>query len=340
MNLKTIAQKAGVSTATVSNVINGNFHKVSQETILRVQKVIQENEYAPSATARSLASKKSRIIGVVVPNISGDEDFFVNPYNAHLLALLEKYIREQGYYMMMRCVGRCREIIPIFSSWNVDGIIFLGTSHDEVEEIRQSLHVPTVFIDTYASDLGIMNVGIDDYKGGYLAARYLLGRGHRKIAFVGPKIESSIESSNVIHQRYLGFCAACCEKGIEITKEDIFESFSLYQHGIVTGQKIASSSQHFTAVFVTSDIVAFGVIEGLRLCGLSVPDDVSVIGFDNLPECLYSNPKLTSIAQNLPRKAQLVGESLFKMIRGETVTGDKNVDVEIIERQSVRDLRK
>ncbi len=86
--------------------------------------------------------------------------------------------------------------------------------------------------------------------------------------------------------------------------------------------------------------MAFGVFEGHTHCGVSVPEDVSVIGFDNLPECLYSNPKLTSIAQNLPRKAQLVGENLFKMIHGETVTGDQFADVEIIERQSVRDLRK
>lgn len=336
MNLKTIAEKAGVSTATVSNVINGNYHKVSQETISKVQKIIQDNEYAPNATARSLASKKSRIIGVVVPNIGHEEDFFVNPYNAHLLALLENYIRNQGYFMMMRCVERCREIIPLFSSWNVDGILFLGTFLSEVEDIRQSLHVPTVFIDTYAPDAKIVNVGIDDYKGGYLAARYLLGRGHRTIAFVGP----NINSSQVIHQRFLGFSEACKEKGIIIPPEHIFECFSLYQHGIIPGQKIASSPQQFTAVFVTSDIVAFGVIEGLRLCGLSVPEDVSVIGFDNLPECLYSNPKLTTIAQNLPQKAQLAGEKLFKMIRGEEITSDIRVDVEIIERQSVRDLRK
>lgn len=334
MNLKTIAQKAGVSTATVSNVINGNYHKVSQKTILKVQKIIEDNEYEPSATARSLASKKSRIIGVVVPNLGPDDDFFVNPYNAHMLALLENYIRNQGYYMMMRCVGQCREIIPLFASWNVDGIIFFGTFRDEVEDIRGKLKVPTVFIDTYAEDLGVANAGIDDYKGGYLAARYLLGRGHREIAFVGP----DIESPGVIRQRYLGFCAACKEKDVEITPEHCFEAYTLYQHGVASGQKIALSSRNFTAAAVMSDIVAFGVIEGLRLCGLSVPNDVSVIGFDNLPECLYSSPKLTTISQNLPRKAQLVGELLFKMIRGEPASDGKMIDVEIIERQSVRNL--
>lgn len=334
MNLKTIAQKAGVSTATVSNVINGNYHKVSQETIHKVQKIIAENNYVPNATARSLASQKSRIIGVVVPNLGMDEDFYANPYNAHLLAILENYIRNQGYYMMMRCVGQCREIIPLFSSWNVDGIIFCGAFRNEVEEIRQSLNIPAVFIDSYADDLDIANVGIDDYKGGYLSARYLLGRGHREIAFVSP----SVKEPGVIRQRYLGFCAACKEKGVEITPGHLFEAYTLYQHGVVNGQKIAISARKFTAVAVMSDIVAFGVIEGLRLCGFNVPEDISVIGFDNLPECQYSSPKLTSISQDLPRKARMVGETLFNMIRQGAVTAHEIIDVEIVERKSVKDL--
>lgn len=335
MNIKMIAEKAGVSTAAVSYVINGKHHKVSQETIARVMKIIEENEYVPNATARSLSSRKSRIIGVVVPNLASDEDFFINPYNAHLLALLELYIRNQGYFMMMRCVTQCREIVPLFSSWNTDGIILLGTFKNDVEEIRHKLKVPTVYIDTYAEEFNIANVGINDYKGGYLAARYLLARGHREIAFVGP----NIESPGVIRQRYLGFSAACSESGVEITSKHIFEANTLYQHGVISGQKIATAPLKFTAVAVMSDIVAFGVIEGLRLCGLNVPDNVSVIGFDNLPECQYSSPKLTTISQNLPKKAQLVGETLFKMIRDEPVTMAEAIDVEIIERQSVRDLR-
>lgn len=335
MNLKMIAEKAGVSTATVSNVINGNDHKVSRETRQKVQKIIEENGYAPSAVARSLASKKSRIIGVVVPYLEQDEDFFTNPNNAHMLALLENYIRSQGYYMMLRCVRRCLEIIPLFTSWNVDGIILLGAQKSEIEELKRRLNVATVFVDTYADELEIANVGIDDYRGGYLAARYLLGKGHRQIAFVGP----DINTSEVIRQRFLGFCAACEEKGVQITPEHIFKTVTFYRYGVLNGQKLATSPQNFTAVVTMSDIVAFGVMEGLRLCGLRVPEDVSVIGFDDLPECQYTNPKLTTISQNLTMKAQFVGELLFQIIRGERSTANEVVNVEIIERQSVKDLR-
>lgn len=335
MNLKTIAKEAGVSTATVSNVINGNYHKVSKETLLKVQKIIEDNDYKPNATARSLASKESKIIGVVIPNISIEENFLSNPHDAQILALLENYIRRQGYYLMVRCVGQCKEIVPLFSSWNVDGVIFFGTFKSDVEEIQSCFNVPTVYIDTYADGLNIANVGVDDYKGGYLAARYLLGKGHRNIAFVGP----GFDHPGVIQQRYRGFCDACAEKGIGVTPDHIFEANTIYRNGILAGQKIAISEIKFTAVAAMSDIMAFGVMEGLRLCGMNVPNDISVIGFDDLPDCCYSNPKLTSISQNLEQKAFLVGEYLFQMIREKKeIAVNKKIDVEIIERQSVKGI--
>lgn len=335
MNLKTIAKEAGVSTATVSNVINGNYHKVSQETMLKVQKIIEENDYRPSATARSLASKESKIIGVIIPNVSRDESFSASPYNTQILGLLENYVRKKGYYLMVRCASECKEIIPLFSSWNVDGMILFGAFRNEVEDIRNHLNVPTVYIDTYAENMEIANVGIDDYKGGYLAARYLLGKGHRKIAFVGP----DVHSPGVIQQRYQGFSDACAEEGVEITSEHIFKADTTYRNGIIIGQKIAISDYKFTAVAAMSDVVAFGVMEGLRVCGVNVPNDISVIGFDDLPECCYSNPKLTTISQKVEQKAFLVGEYLFKMIRKKkTITVNKKIDVEIIERQSVKEI--
>lgn len=335
MNLKTIAQKAGVSTATVSNVINGNYHKVSRETIERVQKIIEETNYKPNATARSLVSKKSNIIGVVLPNIGENQSFSVNPHYAHLLALLEQYIRNQGYYMMLRCVQQSKDSIPMLSSWNVDGIVFLGTFRSEVEEIKQRLTIPAVFIDTYAEDMDIANVGVDDYKGGYLSAQYLLSKGHRKIAFVGP----SIEMLDVMQHRYEGFRDACAENGVELERKHIYISNTLYDSGVRAGKRIAASGTDYTAVAVMSDIAAFGVMEGLRIGGKRIPEDISVIGFDNLLECQYSYPRLTTISQNIEQKAEKAGKLLFAMIRKEPTaeSWEKN-DVCVVERNSVRDL--
>lgn len=333
MNLKDIAKIAGVSAVTVSNVINGNHNKVSQETVEKVQKIIEENHYRPNATARSLALKESKIIGVVIPNLREDEVFSQSPYNAQILASLEQYIRGQGYYLMIRCVNKCKEVIPIFSTWNVDGIIFFGAFKNEVEEIQPRLKVPAVFLDAYAEELPIANVGIDDYKGGYLATRYLLGKGHRQIAFAGP----DVNSPGVIQERYRGYCDAYAEKGIELSPEHNFEVITVYDQGVEAGKKIAFSEVPFTAVVSMSDILAFGIMEGLRLSGLNVPDDISIVGFDNLPACHYSYPQLTTVSQNLEQKAFLAGEYLFQMIQNkEKLVVNEKVDVEIVERQSVK----
>lgn len=335
MKMKDIAAQAGVSTATVSNVINGNHHKVSEDTIKKIQQIIEENDYKPNATARSLALKESKIISVVVANMGEDEDFAMSPYNSEVLALLEKYVRKQGYYLMIRVVKKCREVIPISSAWNVDGIILLGANIGEIEEIEATLQVPTVYLDSYMKDVDIANVGIDDYKGGFMAARYLMGKGHRKIAIAGP----DINSSEVVMERYRGFCDACRERQVEVTPDCLFESPTIFENGIELGKQIAFSDRGFTAVAAMSDILAAGIMEGLRISGLNVPEHVSVIGFDNLPMCVYTNPKLTTISQNLEEKVKRAGAYLFEMIQNkEKIVVNDRIDVGIVERQSVKQL--
>ncbi|MCR5343272.1 MAG: LacI family transcriptional regulator [Butyrivibrio sp.] len=334
MNIKTIAQRAGVSTATVSNVMNGNFGKVSAETRKRIEDIIKETGYKPNVMARSLVKKESRLIGVVVPYMGKDDTFFDNPYNANIIASLEQVIRSRDYYMLLRCVGDPNEIVTILSSWNVDGAIFLGIVKEEVHEIKESIDIPMVFLDTYAPEEKIVNVGIEDYRGGYLSAKYLIGKGHRKIALVTPEISDE----GVIRERYDGFFDACKESGVEFTTKDIFNSDTYYKNAMQVGQDIAFGGGGYTAVACMSDLVAFGVVEGLKQCGMKVPNDVSVIGFDNLNHCELVTPKLTSIAQDIGLKAQRAGDHLFKMIGGADFVFDERLPIRVVERQSVRNL--
>lgn len=336
MNLKTIAQIAGVSTATVSNVINGNYHKVSEDTRRKVEKIIEESNYKPSVMARSLAKKESHLIGVVVPYLSKDEDFFSNPYNAHIIAALERYVRQHDYYIMLRCVGAPREIIPLLSSWNVDGAFFLGVYKEEVREIKERIDIPMVFIDTYAPGENIVNVGIEDYRGGYLSAKYLIGKGHKNLALVAPVITGE----GVIKEREQGFIDACKESGIDFKpSRDIYICDSIYGGAVEIGQDLVFSGNGYTAVATMSDIVAFGVIEGLTQCGIRVPFDMSVVGFDNLPDCDFMTPKLTSVAQDFSWKAEKAGDYLFRMIAGERdLVADIRQPIRVMERHSVRNL--
>ena len=335
MNLKDIAKLAGVSTATVSNVLNGNTSKVSETTKKRIEKIIKEVDYKPNAMARSLAKKESKMIGLVVPYIGPDEDFFMNPYYARMVAALERYVRSKEYYLMLRCVPDCRQVIPQLSSWNVDGVFFLGVVEPDVKEIISALDAPVVFLDTYTKEKGIVNVGLDDYKGGYLSARYLIGKGHKRIALACP----DYKGTGVVRERYLGFKKACEEAGIEFTEDDIYRTDTVYNGAITVGNDIALSGKGYTAVATMSDIVAFGLMEGIKQCGFSVPDDISVIGFDNLAEGEYVYPKLTTISQDINEKANAAGRGMFEILEGnKDYTADIHLPVQIIERQTVRQL--
>lgn len=337
MNLKTIASLAGVSQATVSNVVNGNFHKVSDETRKRVEKIIEENDYRPSIMARSLAKKESRIIGVVLPYVGSGEDFLSNPYNAHVIAAIEKYVRQRDYYIMFRCVSEVREILPLLSAWNVDGAIFLGVFEPEIKDIIKGLDAPAVFIDTYSEEDNIVNIGIDDYKGGYNSAKYLLGKGHRRVALVTP----GYTTRGVIEERHRGFMDACRDEGIDIGENDIFEAMPSYHESISVGQDIAASDVGYTAIATMSDVAAIGIIEGLEQFGKRVPEDISVIGFDNIPEGGIITPKLTTVEQNYDSKAEYAVQYLFMMMKEDAaLQADIRLPVQIRERQSVIDIRK
>ena len=337
INLQTIAKMAHVSKVTVSNVVNGKYDKASKETIERIQKIIEVTGYRPSATARSLSMKQSHIIGVVIPYLYAQEPFSVRPYNAHMLGYLERYIRQQGYYMMPRCVAESFDALPDFATWNVDGAFVLDLVAEDALRLQDKLNIPAVFIDTYANYASLATIGVDDYKGGYLAANHLVDKGHRRIAFVSPTLT---EHAGVMQERYRGFTDALRERGVAFGPENCVVTESvLYDQGVEAGGQIAASALGFTAVAAMADMLAFGVMEGLRRGGKQVPEDVSVMGFDDLPECRYTHPQLTSISQHLEEKAQCAGEYLFSMLRdGVTLTGNRKVDVALKERQSVRAL--
>ncbi|MCR5330193.1 MAG: LacI family transcriptional regulator, partial [Lachnospiraceae bacterium] len=266
MNLKDIAERAGVSTATVSNVINGNYHKVSEETRLRIENIIKETNYQPSAAARSLAGTQNRMIGLVVPYISPSEEYTISPYYTYVVSALERYVRNRDYYLLLRCVPDVHNILPFLSAWNVDGAIFIGVLGNDVAEILKGLKAPAVFIDTY-TDEKVVNIGIDDYRGGYLAARYLIGKGHRKIALASP--DPGV--GGVITERFNGFCDACREAGVIFSPSDVFRTDTVYYNSIAVGQDIVLSGRGYTAIAAMADIVAMGIMEGIRQCGFRIP---------------------------------------------------------------------
>lgn len=337
ITLKDIAREAGVSAVTVSNVINGKHAKVSEATIARINALIEKYHYIPNASARSLAKQSSRIIGVIIPHINDSSNILTSPYDAELIGVLERVIREKGYYLMFRCTSTDEETARILQMWQVDGAIILaGMSNDKIENLKESLTMPVVFLDCFSERKDIMKVRTDDFKGGYIASRYLLNNGHTQIAYAGSHIDNECL---VVNMRFSGFLKALKERGITFNENFLFEGTTNYESGIEIGKQISQIASEITAVCCSADIIALGIIEGLRINGLRVPEDLSIIGFDNLPLCVYASPKLTTIAQDISAKARETAHMLIEAIEnGASSENTLLMDVHIVERQTVKKI--
>ena len=318
---------------TVSNVVNGNLSKVSKENAQRIREIIERRGYVPNASARSLAKNRANIIAIILRGAE-NENTLENPHNAALVGNIIQKIQKRGYYTMVNMM-KCREdITQSLRTWNVDGAVFLGMFDDEIEEMCAASDIPMVFIDSYSSVRQLSNVGIDDYKGGRLAARHLIACGHRSIAFVSPPVLRT----GVVQHRFAGFCDELEQHGISFRSEHQFvlESDVRPEDTMELGRRLAQLREKFSAVFVTSDQIASYLIQGMRSTGIRIPDDMSIIGFDDLMICRQMTPQLTTIAQDLEEKARLSVDILFRRLSAPAAPAESLVlDVTLVERESV-----
>lgn len=337
MTLKDIAEKAGVSMMTVSNVINGKHSRVSPVTIEKVNRIVKELNYVPNLSARSLTAKYSHIIGVVVPLDLSEApvSYFDNPYIGSMIEIIERELRSNGYFVMIRAIQSREDLSTLLKNWNVDGVIFLYPSFEPIMDgIARETHLPIVLFDGRTENPEVINVYSDDHKGCYLSTRYLIGRGHKKIAFV-----ADYEDNPLLVHRFNGYRAALEESGLDWNPDFIFPYAPFYEDGISAGKAIADSRLGITAVVTTADICAIGIMEGARLGGLRIPADLSVVGYDDLAVSTYTTPKLTTISQHVRKKAETAMELLLERLRtGGTARPHVMLDVELIERQSTISL--
>lgn len=338
MILKDIAEKAGVSMMTVSNVINGKHNRVSPKTAERITKIIEECNYVPNLTARSLTVKSSHIIGIIVP-IGEKRDgvnYFDNPYVSTMVGIIETILNDNGYYAMIRSAYGLDDVITLLKNWNVDGVIFLHPLFTPnfsliLNDILKKHPLPIVIFDRFVDNPNIISITTDDQKGSYLSTKYLINHGHTRIAFV-----ADYEDNPILTARLDGYKQALRERDILVKDEYIFSYPVDYENCISAGHAIADSNLGITGVVTTADICAIGIMEGARLGGLRVPTDLSVIGFDNLKLCSYTTPKLTTVSQHTTRKATLAATLLLEKIQtGSVANNHIEMDVEIVERQSV-----
>ncbi|MFD2611575.1 LacI family DNA-binding transcriptional regulator [Paenibacillus gansuensis] len=308
ITIKDVAKAAGVSIATVSNVINQS-GRVSEETIERVKKIIDELQYIPSASARSLRDKHTHLIAVIVP-YADRTTLQDNPFYWQLVSAIESGARNHRLHVLLVGVSE-EETFSFVREKHLDGLIVVGTFSDSpIMSSLADIQVPCVYLDSYLEDEDLYQIYVDDRKGGYLGAKHLLEQGHRRLAL----LSNSMTEGGVGEVRYAGFMEAVKEYGVsDETVTLICEDVSM-EGGYRAASRIAEFAEGITGVMAFSDIAATGLIKGLHDRGIRVPNDVSVIGFDDLMYSRHMIPSLTTIAQNLSEKGRLSVQLLMEQI--------------------------
>ena len=336
VTIKDMAEILGISTTTVSNVIHGKTSQVSQKTVEKVEKLLEEYEYVPNINARNLANNSSRIIGMVIKGRRDRIDNLIaNSFFGDLVSAIEAETRARGYFMMLYISDDINELMRHVSTWNVDGLVMIGILHDDFARIKSRYKKPAVLIDSYAprNVADYVNVGLDDEQACYDMADYLLENGHRKIAFLADNMEG------VDYQRYMGFLRAMHDHGVGTDEDNLI----MIHPGILERRsnmrEIYEKSKNFTAFMCCSDYYAAMLISDFTDRGVKIPEEVSFTGFDDYEMSRLVRPKLTTIHQNIREKGRVAVDCLEKLIRGEELE-KKNytLPVEMVFRDSVKKI--
>ncbi|PHP53769.1 LacI family DNA-binding transcriptional regulator [Actinomyces ruminis] len=308
--LRDVAARAGVSAMTVSNVINGRTGKVSEPTIARVREAIAALGYVPSAAARSLAVSSSRILALVYEAVPG-RPALESPYESMFVGVCEQAARAQGYALMLCGASKAEDTVAQMRSWNVAGAIVMATTRMLPGEFLERSGVPAVFIDAYQEAEGVSQVNVGDAVGARMAGERLGTAGHRRVAFVGP----TVDIPGVVRERLRGLREGLAVYGGGIAREDVLLSEVDFDEGAGVASRIVERDPVVTAVFASGDVLALGVVAGLRKAGRRVPEDVSVVGFDGLDLARYLEPPLTTVRQPIRDKATTAVDFLLDELR-------------------------
>lgn len=292
MDIQEVARRANVSTATVSRVLNDS-PKVRPSTYDRVKQVIKELNYVPNTSARNLRIGRSRMLGLVVSDIN-------NPFFPELIDDFEARARERGIDVIFSHTNyqadRLEHCIQRMVERNVDGIaVFTSETNRDSFEFTRRHKLPLVLMNQDGQRTSFNNIYVDHDSGATEAIHHLHTLGHRRIAFIsGP---DRFDSTRGRHRAFLAAMTAC---NLIVRPEWIVEGDLHMESGHLAMQQLLATSPRPTAVLSTNDVMAIGALQAAHEAGLSVPSDLSIIGFDNLPVCSMVTPPLTSV--DIPRR--------------------------------------
>lgn len=308
--MKDIARIAQVSTSTVSLVIN-NAPNVSEAMRSKIMAVVNDLNYKPSALARSLKVKETRTIGMLVTTSD-------NPFFAEVVANVERYCNRLNYNLILCNTDddpeRLEKNIQTLIQKQVDGLLLMCTD-SRFQAKPLNLTLPCVIMDWWPTELNADKIFENAEFGGYLATKTLIEHHHQKIGIITGSLKKPLAQN-----RLKGFKQALTEYNLPLNEKWIIESHFDFNGGIWGMEQLLSQKERPTAVFCCSDTIALGAYQALWRAGLSVPQDMSIIGYDNIALAQYLSPPLTTIHQPKNRLAEMAVDTLLQRIKN----ADKN----------------
>lgn len=305
VGIRDVAKYAGVSPSTVSRALSGVAF-VEPETKEKVLKAVRELNYKPNLAARSLKRGGSRLIGLILPDI-------MNPYYLEVVKYIESCAVKAGYSLILcdalGSAEREQEYFKALSFLFVDGIFYIPSTEDISHAKPYVGAIPMVVVNR-VFDIDAPCINIDNVDAAYQAVRYLTERGHRKISFY---INEKVSQYN--RERFQGAVQALQEAGISDHERFLVRDVKSEDDAYEKTLELLRRPDRPTAIFLFNDYMASGVYLGITKSGLRVPEDISVVGFDDIPQVKYLNPPLTTLRHSLVDTCDVIFETLMEQIR-------------------------
>lgn len=321
-----VAKRANVSIATVSRVVNPGRHKVNPETAEKVREAVKELDYRPNALARALQMKKTMTIGVIIPDIS-------NHYYAEIVRGIQGVADRAGYNIILQNTDRDPDQIVksiyLLREKIVDGIIFSGGTINGYEPLSALKELRDRVVVIGRHDVDFPAIMVDNIAGATLAVEHLIEVGHSRIGLIGWS-----ESSTTANDRLSGYKNALAQNSCPYDQSLICQGSLTPESGYNQAKILLSQENRPTALFAGNDQMAFGAIYAAIEMGLRVPEDLGVIGFDNIPLSSFFVPPLSTIAVPMSALGSDSMETLMGLIAGEQVSRIKLHQTKLIVRKS------
>ncbi|NIK70361.1 substrate-binding domain-containing protein [Paenibacillus sp. BK720] len=330
--IRDVAREANVSIATVSRVLNG-LTGYSDKTKQKVIKTIEDMGYHPNAIARYLNNRRTQTIGVMFPAVT-------NEFASAVLQGIEEFALERGYSVLVCNTevdgNRTMKYLQVLRERQIDGIIFASeVLKNEYKQMLDTMRVPLVLVSSENEDAKVPFVKVDDRQASYDAVRYLIGKGHKDIAMIAGTAEDPIAGV----PRLQGYKDALYDKGIPFRSSRVAYGDFHYDSGHAAMETLLAQDRGITAVFAASDEMAVGAMNAALRQGIRVPEDLSVMGYDNIRLSRMIYPALTTVGQPLLQLGRDAAGKVIAMIETGKTVPSLIVPHEIVERQTVKDLR-